>query len=355
MASLREVLQIGAGALGVDIGKSAIKAVELRRTARGVEMIRFGVAPTPARAVEGGMILDRTAVAQAVAALLRESGIRRRRATVAVAGVNVLARVLRLPPIPEQEVKQAIRWEAERLLPIPVEEAVLDVLTVGEVAEDGQRQIEVLLAAVPERLVLTHIETLGQARIFVEAIDVGAVAMTRALLGSSPTGTQVLINLGASTTDVAVVRHGVPQFTRTIPSGGDAITEALAAQLGIDAAEAEQIKIRHGMAFGESTESGATYAGEMLAAAQELVTQLRRSLDFYRVQFPGGAPDAAVLCGGGARMRDLDSYLAGELELPVTIGTPYVDVYPAEAIEAAGREVAPQLVVAAGLALRAIL
>lgn len=355
MASLREFLQIGAVALGVDVGKSAIKAVELRRTPRGVEMSRFGIAPTPARAVEGGAILDRTAVARAVAALLRRSGIRRRRAVVAVTGPNVLARVLRLPPIPEQEVKQAIRWEAERHLPIPVEEAVLDVQTVGETTEDGQRQIEVLLAAAPERLVVTHIETLAQAHLFVEAIEVGALAMTRALLGRSPTGTQVLINLGASTTDVAIVRGGVPLFTRTIPTGGDAITEALATQLRIDTAKAEQTKLRHGLGFGESAESGATYASDVLAAVEELVTQLRRSLDFFRAQFPGASLGGAVLCGGGARMRHLDSHLATELELPVTIGTPFTDVHPAPAIEQAARDLAPQLVVAAGLALRAIL
>lgn len=354
MASLRDFLQIGAVALGIDVGKSAIKAVELRRTARGVEMSRFGIAPTPARAVEAGAILDRAAVARAVASLLRRSGIRRRRAIVAVAGPNVLARVLRLPPIPEQEVKQAIRWEAERHLPMPVEEAVLDVQTVGETTEDGQRQIEVLLAAAPEDLVLTHIETLGQARIFVDAIEVGALAMTRALLGRGPTGSQVLINLGASTTDVAIARGGVPQFTRTIPTGGDAITEALAAKLGIDAAKAEQTKLRRGLGYGESAEGEPTYASEVLAAVEELVTHLRRSLDFYRVQFPGSRLDGAVLCGGGARMRHLDSHLASELELPVTIGTPFSDVHPAAAIAQTARDLAPQLVVAAGLALRSI-
>ena len=125
MASWRDVFQIGAVAVGLDIGKRAIKAAEIRRTVRGIELRRYAIGPTPVGAIEGGLILDRDALTGALLAVLRDAKIRSRRIVISVTGQNVLARVLRLPPIPEDEIKQAIRWEAERHLPFPDRKSVV--------------------------------------------------------------------------------------------------------------------------------------------------------------------------------------------------------------------------------------
>ncbi len=355
MPALSDVLQIGAAAVGVDVGRAAIKVAEVRRTARGVELRRAAVAPTPAGAVAGGMVLDPPAVGAAVEALVRRAGIRARRAVVAVTGQNVLARVLRLPPIPEEEVRQAIRWEAERHLPIPVDEAVIDVQPVGEVTEDGRRQLEVLLAAAPESVVLAHIQAVERARMTVEAVEVGALAMVRGLGHTDTRGTRALVNLGASTTDVAVVRDGVPQFTRTILAGTDAVTAAAARLAGADPAAAQQIVARYGLGWEDSPPDlpPGAYATELTAALEEVVTQLRRTLDFVRAQFPGVTVSEIVLCGGGARLKYVDRHLTAELDLPVAVGSPPIRS------RAGGRgqpedAVSPQLAVAVGLALRTV-
>jgi type IV pilus assembly protein PilM len=319
-----------------------------------VELYRAAVAPTPSGAVEGGLILDPPAVGAAVAALLRGSGIRARRAVVAVSGQNVLARVLRLPPIPEEEIRQAIRWEASRHLPIPVEEAVVDVQPVGEVTEDGQRQLEVLLAAAPESVVLAHIQASEHAGLAVEAVEVGALAMVRGLGLTDARGTRALVNLGASTTDVAVVRDGVPQFTRTILGGSDAVASAVARLLGADDMTARQVAARYGLGWEDSPPDlpAGAYATEVTAALQDVVTQLRRTLDFVRAQFSGITVSEIVLCGGGAGLRHVDRHLTAELDLPVTVGAPAV-----RARARPGRPpdpASPQLAVAVGLALRTV-
>lgn len=356
MKSLRDILQIGAAAVGIDIGKSAIKVAEVRRGAQGMELRRFGVAPTPVGSVEGGLILNQEAVARTVGDVLRTAGVRTRRAVVSVTGQNVLARVLRLPPIPPEEVKQAIRWEAERHLPFPVDEAVIDVQTVREVSENGVRQLEVLLAAAPEALVLTHIRTLEGAQLTVEAVEVGALAMARGLGQTDGSGTRVLVNLGASTTDLAVVHNGVPQFTRTITLGGDAITQAITLVLKSDEATAEEAKIRYGLGWEEwpADLAEGVYATEVSQPLTDLITQVRRSLDFFRAQFSGVVITDMILCGGGSGLRHLDHHLATELELPVTIANPLALVRPPSHKETAAQAVAPQLTVATGLALRTV-
>lgn len=332
MAAWRDVLQIGAVAVGLDIGKETIKAAEIRRSVRGIELRHFAIGPTPAGAIEGGLILDREALAAALPAVLRDAKIRSRRVIISVTGQNVLARVLRLPPIPEEEIKQAIRWEAERHLPIPVDDAVLDVQLVREVVEDGERQLEVLLAAAPEGVVLSYIEALDAARLTVDAVEVGGLAMARALSQMVETGTRVLVNLGASMTELAIVRGGVPQFTRTILSGQEAVSRAVA--IPAPRQDADAFALASGL--------------------DELLTQLRRSLDFFRAQFGGTTIDGVVLCGGGARIPRIDRHFALELDLPVSIGTP-AGVEPHAGLDpAAFNAVAPQLVVATGLAMRAV-
>lgn len=313
MRPLQHIFQIGAGAVGVDIGTRAIKVAEVRRTAKGIELSRYGVAPTPAAAVQNGMILDPQAAGAAIVGLLREAGIRARRVIASVSGQHVLARILRLPPIPEDEVKQAVRWEAEKHLPFPVEEAVLDTQVVRELSDDGRRQIEVLLAAAPESLVQTYVETLEAAGLTADAIEVSAVAMVRALASQATEGVVAMVNLGASTTEVAIVREAVPQMTRTMVEGEAATLEALG-------------------------------------------LQLRRSFDFYRAQDEGGHIDRIMLCGGGARFPEIDRRLAQELDVPVTIGAlPGVLLISRRLDAAATSAAAPQLVTAVGLALRRIL
>jgi type IV pilus assembly protein PilM len=332
MAAWRDVFQIGAVAVGLDIGKETIKAAEIRRSVRGIELRRFAIGATPPGAVEGGLILDREALAAALVAVLRDAKIRSRRVIISVTGQNVLARILRLPPIPEEEIKQAIRWEAERHLPIPVDDAVLDVQLVREVVEDGERQLEVLLAAAPEGVVLSYIEALDAARLTVDAVEVGGLAMARALSQMVETGTRVLVNLGASMTELAIVRGGVPQFTRTILSGQEAVSRAVA--IPAPRRDADAFALASGL--------------------DELLTQLRRSLDFFRAQFGGTTIDGLVLCGGGARIPRIDRHFALELDLPVSIGTP-AGVEPHAGLDpAAFNAVAPQLVVATGLAMRAV-
>lgn len=333
MASLQDIFQIGAVALGVDVGTSAIKVAEVRRSGRGIELVRYGIAATPSGAVANGIILDRQATAGALASLLRTSGIRRRRAVASVTGPNVLARILRLPPIPEDEVKQAIRWEAERHLPFPVEEAVLDAQVVGEVNEDGSRQLEVLLAAAPEATALTCIEMLEGAGLHVVAVELSALAMVRALSLRGMPGTVAMVNLGASTTEVAIVRGGVPQFTRTIAEGVGALLQGVRVASG-----------------GDEAAVPAAAFGDVLDA---LTAQLRRSFDFYRAQYGGHQIDRILLCGGGARAGSVDRHLALEMEIPVAVGSPLDGILLGRRLDAdAVDRIAPQLVTAVGLALR---
>lgn len=336
MGGLTNIFQIGAAALGVDVGTGAIKVAEARRSGRGIELVRYGIAATPPGAVADGLIIDRAAAAAALAALLRKSEIRRREAVVSINGPNVLARLLHLPPIPEAEVKQAIRWEAERHLPFPVEDAVLDAQVVGEVTEDGQRQLEVLLAAAPESMALACIEVLQGAGLRAAAIELSALAMVRSLTMRPLPGTVAMVNLGASTTEVAIVRGGVPQVTRTIAEGAGALLEEAAAASG-----------------GGVVAVPAAALGGVLDA---LTAQLRRSFDFYRAQYGGQQVDRILLCGGGARAESLDRHLALEMEIPVVVASPLDGIHLGRRLdENAVSRAAPQLVTAVGLALRTLI
>lgn len=311
---LQQIFQIGTGAVGIDVGTHTIKVAELKRTAKGIELVRYGLAPTPPEAVRNGSILNPQAAGDAIARVLKETGIRGRRVIASVSGQHVLARILRLPPIPEGEVKQAVRWEAEKHLPFPVDEAVLDTQVVREVSDNGQRHIEVLLAAAPEALVQTYVQTLEAAGLMADALEVAAVAMIRALAAPAQ-GEVAMINLGARTTEVAIVREGIPQMTRTILEGVENSSATLDA-IGL---------------------------------------QLRRSFDFYRAQDGGGQITQILLCGGGARVPEIDRRLAQELDVPVIVGViPETVTISPRLDSATTTDAAPQLLTAIGLAMRTV-
>jgi len=187
--------------------------------------------------------------------------------------------------------------------PVPIDEAVIDVQTVREVTENGVRQLEVLLAAAPEALVLTHIRTLEGASLVVDAVEVGALAMARGLGQTEAEGTHVLV-----TWCLHYRYRGRPRWRPAVHPDhsprGDALTRVITQLLKADVAAAEEAKILYGLGWEEGPENlpEGAYATDVSQALAELITQVRRSLDFFRAQFTGVVISDMILCGGGSRL-----------------------------------------------------
>ena len=239
----------GGSYVGVDIGSNLIKVAEVRPGRNGLEVVALGVAPTPQEAFDNSMIVDANLLGQAVKNLIKQSGISTNQSVSSISGPSsVVVRVIDVPPMNEAELAEAMKWEVERQVPFPIEQLVADFQKIErpEGYSEGQN-IEVLLAVAQQDVIDRHVEMLFAAGLKPKAIDVEQLAVGRTLLdmgltSSEPGHAVIIVNIGASNTDVGIFRDRLLTFPRSIPLAGDNITRAIAELLQVDLATAENYK-----------------------------------------------------------------------------------------------------------------
>ena len=311
--------------VGVDIGRRTIKVAAVRG-GTPPRLTHAAIHQTPDGAVDGGSIRNVPLLAAALRAALRGTGIRRGRAVVGMGGRTALVRTVTLPPMPDDELKNAIRWEAERHLPLRIDEAVLDAQVVREITEDGQRRLEVLMAAVPERDALLYYQVAHDADLDVAALEVSSLALARTL--ANPETLTAAVDIGADATEIVMTKRTLAPVCRSLPVGADQLTPAAGAAAAGEAAEGPGL--------------------------HELLDGVAKSIDYFQAQTHREKVERVVLTGEGADIQGVAQMLASELSLPVEVGDPLsrLAVAPGVASNARGRGVS--LAVALGLALRTL-
>jgi type IV pilus assembly protein PilM len=236
--------------IGLDIGTSLIKAVEMRASHGEVQLLNVAIRPTPAEVIANGVIVDPQTLGGAVRGMLSQHGFRARSVVASVAGQSSLVvRPIEVPKMTRTELDDTMRWEVERHIPFAASEVVMDYqpLVEPEALPEGQANMEVLLAVAQEDMINAYIETLRVAGLEPKALDIEPLASCRSLIDmaaedGSYDHTIALLNMGASTTDISVVRHGLLSFARPVPLAGETLTAAITEALKREQAEAERLK-----------------------------------------------------------------------------------------------------------------
>lgn len=315
--------------VGVDLGRRTIKVAAVR-DGKPPRLVYAAVHPTPEGTIDGGAIRNASGLADALRAALRSAGIRRGRAVLGMGGRTALVRTLTLPPMPEDELKNAVRWEAERHLPLRIEEAVLDAQVLREVTEDGQRRVEVLMAAVPERDALLYYQVARAAGLEVTALEVSSLALARTLANTD--ALTAAVDIGADATEIVFTHRALPPVCRSLPVGRDHLSaRASAAPPGQENVPA-------------ATEPG----------LQELLDGLARSIDYFQAQARREKVERVILTGEGVQVPGVAQTLATELAVPVEVGNPLARLDVASGLVGRLREHPASLAVAIGLALRTL-
>ena len=247
----------GGSFVGLDIGSQTIKVVEVTGHGNGLRVTAFGVAPTPFGAISQGIISDPKTLGAAVKALLSKSGVKSRKSVSAASGAAaVVVRVIEVPKMSPSELAETMKWEVERHIPFSPSEVEISYQKIDDPAvdnDDANPNMEVLLACAQRDMVSYHLDTLKAAGLSPIAIDVEPLAAGRALLNLSKQGladkNAVVVNIGASMTDVGIFKKAALRFPRTIPLGGDNFTQAIADRLGIPMDAAEDEKKTNGKIF----------------------------------------------------------------------------------------------------------
>jgi type IV pilus assembly protein PilM len=306
--------------VGVDIGTSAVRAVEVALGGAKPVVVCFGQVPLPPGSMVDGEVVDEEAVAGALRHLWRIAGISSTDVVLGVGGLRTIVRELVLPWVSDDEVDSAVRLQAEEVVPFPPDRTVVSARATGESAtEDGGRSRRVMVAACHRELLDRAVGALEKAGLDARRVDLLATATLRAVVGSEAASErpEAVVSVGAGFTVVVVHQGGVPRFVRSVPVGGSQVTAAIAAALDLPVSDAERLKRR----LEDSAAKPFAFDRAIEGVVDDLVREVRRSIE-YATSVLGGEPVAqVVLTGGGSRLVGLLDRLSSDLHVPVRPGS----------------------------------
>ncbi len=341
------------GVVGLDIGSSSIKLVELKARKNGEYVLqRVGIEPLSQEAIVDGSIMDSSLVVDAIAKLAAETGARSPSFATSVSGHSVIIKKIQIPPMSQEELAESIQWEAEQYIPFDINDVRLDYLVLSD-GEFGNDSMEVLLVAVKRDKVNDYVSVITQSGKTAAVVDLDAFAVQNAyeLNYDVPTSKVVaLVNMGAAVTTINILARGQTVFWRDLSIGGNDFTEALQREYGLSFEQAERVK------RGEQVEkcSPAEARPVLDAVSSDMAAEVQKTFDFFAATAAEDSVSQLVLSGGCALTPNLQNVLEEQFGVPTEFMDPLRRVEYSESNFDGQwlRSVAPTLSVAVGLALR---
>lgn len=358
--------------LGVDVGGSSIKAVELRAVNGRPTLVTYGFAEKRSDLLKGSVAEEMRAISEALKEVVKASRITSRYAVTALPSFTVFSSIISLPQMSKKELMSAVKWEAKKFVPMPVDEMILDWEVLkedslaakvaganvngkapadknAEAAKASQKDMKVLLTAAPKNLVQRYMEIFKAADLQLVALETEAFALERSLIGHDKAPIMI-VDIGAVATDIVVFSEGIPMLTRSIDVGGDTITKTIASTLRVSNDRAEQFKRDFFIATQGASDSNIPKAIEFVV--NSITNEIRYVLSLYQNQGTGRSIEKIILSGGSAYLTNLPEYFTKLLNIKTYIGDPWARVsYPVE-LKPVWSEIGPRFAVSVGLALR---
>jgi len=337
--------------IGLDIGFSSIKLVALSLDNKVFKLISLGSIACPQPGLLSDADADLEAVADAIKKLIQATKIEQREVIAALPESRVFTRVINdLPYLTDNELSSAIRYAAEEFIPMPLIEVNLNWQVLARDVKSKNTKTIVLVVASPKNVVAKYIKVLGMAGVRPKTLETEIIAVTRSLVGNNPFSPSTLIvQLGAITTDFAAVSKGLIWLTRSISTGGMALTRSLAQHFNFEITQAEEYKKVYGLL--EDQLEGKVFEA-LKPIADIIVVESKRVIQAFQTEYPQNPIKRVVLSGGGARMPGLVIYFANNLGMEVQEADPWYSIDKDKGLISKLSTDASSYSVAVGLALR---
>jgi type IV pilus assembly protein PilM len=338
--------------VGLDIGSSAVKLVELKEKKAGsYALLKVGLEPLSPEAIVDGSIMDSSLVVDTIQRLSAAQGIKNTNYATSLSGHSVIIKKISLPAMSAEELAESIQWEAEQYIPFDINDVNLDYVPLT--APGTGENIDVILVAVKKEKINDYTSVISQVGKVPVLVDVDAFAVQNCYeMNYSIEEGKILalVNIGASVTNVNVLQGSTSVFWRDITFGGNQYTDAIQRELNLSFAQAEALK--RGESVADRTIQQVIPI--LNSVSEDFAGELRKTLDFFTATSGSDRVDEVVLSGGGSGVLNLDSILRDKFAMPVEIMNPFKNVtfneseFNPEWIA----EVAPSMAVAVGLAIR---
>jgi type IV pilus assembly protein PilM len=332
--------------LGIDIGDSSIKMVELKRKGKGVVLSNYAFSENVSQ-TNFTKIEDIGYLAAAIGKIRDTAGIKAKKVTASLPTFSVFSSIIHLASLDKKNMEFSIKEEAKKVIPLPMEDMILDWKIIGEDPDGGAR---IFLTGSPKKLVRKYIDIFSKSKLSLASLETETFSLVRALLGDDKS-TVMIAEIGANSTDLSIVKESIPMLNRSLEVCGATVTDDLAKSLGMSQAQAEQLKFD--LSVNLSASSQDRLAQVIVKSLEPIVQEIEYMLDFWNRG--GNSPvEKIVLSGGGSLLLNLSQYLSERLNMNVLVGDPWNRVSYSPDIKMVMDEIGPKLAVAIGLAMREI-
>jgi len=337
--------------IGLDIGSSYIKVVQLKDIKGGYELDLFDMLSLPPEIIVDGSIIDSFRLIDSLKELIRKAKIKTKNTVIGIAGhSSVIIKRISLPEMTEEELSESIKFEAEQYVPFNIEDVNLDFQILGPKDEPGQ--MDVILVAVKRDIINDYVSAVKEAGLNPIIVDVNPFALENMYeinYEIEPNRNVAIVNIGASTININILKGGVSVFTRDSAVGSNLHTEALQREFNLTYENAERLKRGEPI---ENVSSGEAFP-IIESASEEIIGDVNRSFEFYRSTELHEDINEVILSGGCALIKEFPGLLSEKLGIETKLIEPFKNIKISKRFDLTYiEEIAPIAAVAIGLALR---
>lgn len=305
---------------GLDIGTTAVRAVQLSNNGNGRWTLKhYGYAPLDAKTAEASSVEARHRLGEVIMTVVGQSGIKTKNVAVSLAANKTFVTVVDLPKVSDAELKSTIKYQIDEYIPMSIDEAKVDWSLLGQSLHDPSKQ-EVLLASVAEQYAeetLDFVEGLG---FDVIASEPESLAMIRSVRDPAAKNAQVIVDIGESSTNVAVVYGDQPRLVRTIPNGLSTLVRAAVQNLSIQDDQARQFILKFGLSR-DKLEGQVVIALD--STLEGFVSEINKSIKFFQTRCPSIPVGDILVSGYASTIPGLPEYVGQKTNIPTALADPW--------------------------------
>lgn len=304
---------------GLDIGRSFIKVVQIKASGNARVLEAAGSVATPQDGLKSEAEPQLKQLADTIKALVNNSKIHANKCAVSMVEAQAVTRLIELPSLTDKELSAAISFEADQYIPLPIKDVNLQYKVLSRPQPGTNGKMAVLLVAAPKRVIEKYLKVVKMAGLSLSAIETESSALARALSTNSDPAS-LIISMGASSTELVLVKQGNVFFTRSIASGGITLTKAIMAEFNLAQGQAEEYKMAYGIM--EDKLSG-KIARVLKPALEVVITEILKAVEYGRSHMGGEQLSRIIICGGGAYLPGLGEFFTEKTSVEVSLGDPW--------------------------------
>lgn len=333
---------------GLDIGTTAIRMVQLRGSGKLKTLVKYAYVPIDSKLSQSDAKADQQKLVAVIKDLLMQAKVEITDVAVNVPSQRVFTTLVDMDRLNKDDLAKSIRFQADSLIPTPVNESKIDWALLGDSPVD-KNKVEVLLSSVPNKLVEDRLDMLESIGLNVIAFEPDNLAITRALVAADAVLPQMVLDIGHRNTDLVITMNGAPRLTRAIPTGAEAIVKSAIQALNIDDKQAEQFVFKFGL---DKTKLEGQIYQAIIGTVELLVQEIDKSIKFFQNRYPNSKIDRIIVTGAASTLPEFPLFIANKFGLNVEIGNSWRNVSFAADRQNELLAVSHQFGVAVGLAER---